>query len=480
MPGFEGLRWKIGRMKAMMEHRRALRDVPAYIDVVNREQRHRTNVESSGWDAVPVIDKFNYVRKYSPAECCHGGIIPANGVIIDESSGSTGMPTNWIRGKAERAVCKRMLDFHLGRLVGKGQRFIINTFALGPWATGINVSMAFSDSSILKSLGPDPAKIENTLSFFGNGYKYVIMGYPPFLKTLVDTASVNWSAMDITFIYGAEAMSESMRSYILSKGVKRVYGSYGASDLELSIAGENDFTIALRRLLEKNKELASQIIRHPGATPMILQYNPMDFHIESSAGGELLITLCRPTYLAPKIRYNIHDRGHVLRIPELRKLLKEHGIDLNNLGVPAWDFPLLFHYGRADMAVDFYGSRISPSDVQDALFRIPELASRINAFTIVSHETDRAEKRVSFSLECLPNSTLPNLRDNMLCRRLLDELMIVNQDFRESMCIAGRGAEPAVELHAYRTGPFVNSSARIKLNYITRIVHDPMKIASAV
>jgi hypothetical protein len=36
IPGFERMRWNIGRMKAMKEHRRASKDVPAYIDLVKR------------------------------------------------------------------------------------------------------------------------------------------------------------------------------------------------------------------------------------------------------------------------------------------------------------------------------------------------------------------------------------------------------------------------------------------------------------
>ena len=41
--------------------------------------------------------------------------------------------------------------------------FVINAFALGPWATGMSVSMSIVDVSVLKSTGPDIAKIVNTL-----------------------------------------------------------------------------------------------------------------------------------------------------------------------------------------------------------------------------------------------------------------------------------------------------------------------------
>jgi phenylacetate-CoA ligase len=481
IPGFERLRWRMGKLKAQRQYQRALYDVPAYRHFVGRQLPHEAStVQSKRFEHAPVMDKFSYVRKYAPSECCHGGKIPTRGIMIDESSGSTGVPTNWVRSKGERRANQRYLEFALQHVVGTGPRFIVNAFALGPWATGINVSMAFTDSSILKSLGPDPLKIANTLRFFGAAYKYVIMGYPPFLKSLVDTAGIDWHGHDITFIYGGESMSEAMRGYILSRGVKRVYGSYGASDLELNIGSENDFTIALRRLLEANKELASRIVRYAGTMPMIFQYNPMDFYIETTEQDELLITLCRPTYVAPKIRYNIHDRGHVMRLPELKKILGECGIAIGSLGNPASDLPLLFHYGRADMTVAYYGSKVSPADVQEAMFRVPGLPSKVGAFTMMSYENQNADKRLSFSLECLPEIRPADVKDGFLGRRLIEELMVVNQDFRESMRIAGSRVYPDVEFHKHRTGPFANNDARIKLNYITRVIDQPLRIAAAL
>jgi phenylacetate-CoA ligase len=40
---------------------------------------------------------------------------------------------------------------------------------------------------VLKSNGPDVAKIEKTLRLFGPRYRYLICGYPSFLKRLVDS-----------------------------------------------------------------------------------------------------------------------------------------------------------------------------------------------------------------------------------------------------------------------------------------------------
>jgi phenylacetate-CoA ligase len=48
----------------------------------------------------------------------------------------------------------------------------------------MNVSSSVVDMAILKSTGPELEKIEATLRDFGPRYRYLVTGYPPFLKTL--------------------------------------------------------------------------------------------------------------------------------------------------------------------------------------------------------------------------------------------------------------------------------------------------------
>ena len=60
--------------------------------------------------------------------------------------------------------------------------------------------------------------------------------------------------------FGGEGISESMRDHIL-KTARKVYGAYGASDLEINIAIETDFTIALRRAIAADPELSAALTR---------------------------------------------------------------------------------------------------------------------------------------------------------------------------------------------------------------------------
>jgi phenylacetate-CoA ligase len=465
LPACERLRWRLGRLGVWVRYQSALRRVPAYPRFL--EGRTAGSPASVfALDAIPPTDKAKYVNVFSFEARCEDGVLPAGGIVIDESSGSSGVPSNWVRGTRERAVNGRTIRMGLQHRLGTEPLFFINAFALGPWATGINLTLSLSSWARVKSLGPDAAKIENTLRQFGTAHHYVIMGYPPFLKQLADRPAVNWPSYRVSMVFGGEGMSESMRRYIEGKGIARVYGSYGASDLELNIAAETDLTIQLRRLLERHPKLAARILRHTGATPMIFQYNPADFFIESDASGELLVTVCRPDYVAPKVRYNIHDLGHVLRFRDLAKELRREGLSPDTLDPRALNLPLLFHYGRSDASVSYYGCKISPTDVQDSLFRLPALAGGVDAFQLHSFDDDDGDKRLAIRLE-VTNGNAPECPEQW-GSRLFDTLAEINQDFRESRRMAPANKPPFVELHEVGTGPFAGVDARIKRRYVAR------------
>lgn len=465
IPGFEKIRWKIGKWKAWRVYCLSKRNVPAYSDFIDKNNKKKVAVNGLDPDLTTIhpTDKNTYVKKYSIESRCVGGALPRKGVVIDESSGTSGTPNNWVRGSKEREAIKTTLQTAVHHLVGSEPYIFINAFALGPWATGMNVSMSLVDIFILKSTGPDIEKIINTLNFFGPKYKYIIAGYPPFLKSLVDSDKVSWKKFDIIAFFGGEGMSEGMRTY-LQKFIKKVYGSYGASDLEINLASENDFTIKLRELLMQNKALNDKLVHH-NSLPMIFQYNPLDYYIETNQDGELLVTLCRPTNIAPKVRYNIHDLGHVVRMPELKAILKSLEIQPSVLGSIPNDLPLLFHYGRSDMAVAFYGSKITPADIEDIIFKHPMLSQQINSFSLIISEDKSANKMLTLALEMKENYK-PLKNTEQLRSNIFEMLKTVNQDFRESSKMIPKGLEPKIEIHPANTGPFKINDIRLKKHYI--------------
>jgi phenylacetate-CoA ligase len=468
IPGFSRLRNFNGKARAYAEFIKAKNQVPGYKEFLQTKHFYRPSFKgfTPNIHEIPYSDKENYVKKFSMNERCVNGRIPAKGVIIDESSGSSGTAVNWVRGEKERKINARFIKFGIRNLFGGRPLFIINAFALGPWATGINITISCIKFSKLKSLGPDKIKIENTIKDFGKEHKYLVMGYPPFLKSLVDNSKINWNEYDVSFIFGGESMCEGMRNYLMRKGIKRIYSSLGASDLELNISAENDFTISLRKMLEKNELLQRKLLKYTGALPMLFQFNPADFLIESSANGELIITVCRPGYIAPKIRYNLHDKGHVLQIRELYAILKELNINQKELIKPSTDLPILLHYGRADMTVSFFGANISPVDVQETLYTLPALAELVNSFCISVDEDIEGNKQLVIAMETQIGNNNPMINYSQMQIDFFEQLSNINQDFREAKRMLAHRDQTIIIFYEFGDGPFERNDIRIKAKYI--------------
>ncbi len=464
-PLLEKLRWRMSEWRAWRIATRAMKDTPAY--QMHVKESHLRRISFKGFrpqlGELPEMDKKNYINVHSMDARSRGGKLPAKGVVIDESSGSTGTPTQWTRGKRERAETARDLNAMMRHVYGSTKdkpMLVVNAFALGPWATGVNVALGLANSSILKNTGPDVAKIETALNVFGDRYRILLLGYPPFLKQLVDEAKVDWSKYEVHAVCGGEGISEGMRGY-LSESFASIYSSYGASDLEINVGVENDFTIALRQQLTGNDALRAALTREDqSGMPMVFQYNPLDFYIETNNDGEILVTLLREGNIAPKVRYNIHDIGEVVRFPELKRIAAEAGVVLPP---SATDLPLLMVYGRSDATVAWYGSKIAPGHVEQAMYLVPGLAPSVSSFALLTSEDAQATKHLTVALELRDGAIAPSAET---AATFLDTLETVNQDFREARRMAGDKAPPAVEFHAKGTGPFALNDIRIKQRYI--------------
>jgi phenylacetate-CoA ligase len=468
-PGFEKVRWQVGKWKAWMIFLHARKNIPAYRDFLKIQNYSRKYIKTTSLnpklETIPETSKQNYIKKYTIEERCVGGKLPLSGVMIDESSGSSGTPNNWVRGTSERLAVKNILQFAFHQLLGEKQVIVLNAFALGPWATGMNVSMSVVDVSILKSTGPDIDKIVNTLELFGSKYEYVIMGYPPFLKALVDDSRIKWSDFNISAIFGGEGMSEGMRDY-LGKHFNKLYSSYGASDLEINIACENDMTIALRREIIKNDSLRKKILKGPeGTLPMIFQYNPLDYYIETNKNGELIVTVCRTSNLSHRVRYNIQDTGHILRMPELQSILAGEGVDTSEWDISN-DLPLLFHYGRSDLSIAFYGCKITPGNIEEIIFSLTEVPNDIYSFSLLTEEDKNSNKILTLALEMKDGVDLSKYNPNELANTIFSKLQEANQDYQESVKMIPTGMGPRVSIHKNHTGPFKDTDIRVKMKYI--------------
>lgn len=195
---------------------------------------------------------------------------------------------------------------------------------------------------------------------------------------------------------------------------------------------------------------------------MIFQYNPLDYVIEQSPEGELIFSIARLVNVAPKIRYNLHDRGGVWPYAELKRNLAKLGIDAGSIAKQAGSFPLLYVYGRNDLSVPFFGCKVFPTDLDQIIHQDPRLARHLNSFQIENIEDERFNRQLHLHLEQAEGSA-EELGD--LHGVFYEGLIKVNQDFREITKMITPN-HVRVTLHAYGQGPFASRDIRVKSRYV--------------
>jgi len=464
-PQVGNFRVALGKVRAVRLYRFSVKHVPAYRDFISHHQVEGPKVTLTGTtlNDIPEMDKASYIKKYSLTDKLIDGSLPASGVMFDESSGSSGKPTSWVRGRKERRFTRQTIQVAFSHLFADNQPIVINTFSMGAWATGLNTTLSLLDVARVKSIGPDLTKVIDTLQELGTGFTYVIAGYPPFLKQLADSDEIDWKRYRISAIFGGEGISESMRSSLLHK-YTTVLGSYGASDLEINIASESNFTIALRRALEEDEHLRSELLQQKrGILPSIFQYNPYEYDIESNSKGELLVTIGRLQNLSPRIRYNIHDLGHVENFYNLKKKLKKLGRN-DILKLAELDYGVLFHYGRSDLSVDYNGAVVGPEEIKQIINSKVSIAKKIENFRLINFEDKRSQKHLLFAIELAENTEMSKQEAEDLRQNIITELEVMNLDFKSANSTAP--IKPQIKTFDFHSGIFDSKHQKLKNDYV--------------
>ena len=365
-----------------------------------------------------------------------------------------------------------MIGFFARYTFGVEPLVVLNAFSMGAWATGLTTAIALEANGLVKATGPHPDKIIGTMRELGTGYRYLIVGYPPFLKLLLDegeASGFDWSSYEMHALLGGESNSESLRDYLLRR-FRTVFSGYGATDIEIGLSAETPVCIGLRRLAAERPEIAEALFGESGRSPMVFQYNPLLHHVERNANGELLFTVTRHATLAPKVRYNVHDEGGVIRDDDLRARLAAFGIRLEDL-VPDGGrtrlvrMPYLFVFGRKDSTVSVMGANIYPGDIEAAIYAEPSLAAQVLSFSLGIREERPGETRPLVSIQLARDEPSDSLTD-ALAAAIQRQLASQNRDYQEAMTEYPALMVPLVEVHARGTGPFAGDGDRIKHRYV--------------
>ncbi|WP_127504653.1 phenylacetate--CoA ligase family protein [Actinoplanes solisilvae] len=461
------------RLNAWMTCQFAALDVPAYADFLRRNGWEFRWFDLAGY---PPTSKAGYVRAYPEHERCRNGRFEVAGSVVDESSGSSGQPFNWVRSRAELASTHRNLAAYATMIFPGKRRFVINAYSMGAWATGTNTGIAMSRIAMVKNIGPDVRKIIDTLRHFGPGFEYVVTAYPPFLKRLLDELDAErfpWADYRISGLVGGEGMTEALRDY-LEKRFRKVRSGYGASDLTIGMAGETELSVWVRRRLRTDAELRARLLG-PGEErlPMVFQYNPLETYLETTADSEILCTINSTAVVNPKVRYNIGDEGRLATLPELLDAISDPGARAEAtaaMRVDGMHLPLLFLFGRKDSTISYMGANLYPQDIEYGLYDDNPYAHLLEGFCLELVQGADLESRPTVHLQLRSGVRVDAAQNDLLaetCRvGVLAHLTRSSRDFAESIAEDPSAADVRVVVHEHGEGPF--TEARIKNVYLVK------------
>lgn len=463
LSSFEGMYHHASRELAVVEAQRAYRKVEAYRQFVDAR---------CDWNSVrkfsdlPETDKKSFIKPFAEGDKLALYVdrtIPA-GSSWDTSTGTSGKPTSWYRGPREVADAYAIMGYRAHAILGRGSYAFINGFALGPWATGITAARGVGSDprSVTYNVGAQPQLmlqlIEESRALAPNR-PIVVAGYPPHMEQLVYAAREQGICLhdhQILAVVGGEGMSEPQRERMECKnprataketGFREVFSFYGASDIDINLAFETRFEVALRRALVDNPNLARRILGESYPfVPMVFHYDPLNHLIEVNEKKQLLFTELSGHRISPRVRYNLGDVGTVRRMSEVREALRAEGVTLPE--APLSNLPLLFVWGRVDDGLTYRGANLAWENLEEAIRRLG-IGDAVKGFGLMQYET--ADKvRTEFLLHA-PDAAhhralLAEGRE--LTTKVIKTVSALNHDFAHQVgCVTEPEDLPAVRLY---------------------------------
>lgn len=310
------------------------------------------------------------------------------------------------------------------------------------------------------------------MQIFGPGERYLLAGYPPFLAELVRflhaRPGFDVKSFRVDVMSGGEGFPSGWRTFMES-GLRpgaRLVSAYGASDLEVGIASETPCSKALLGILLDSPTLRKEILGTEREPVFLGQYNPSGDYIRSTrnAAGqnEVEVTTLNPHSVSPRVTFCVGDEGGVLDCEATFARLRALGVD-----APAerLALPILFIFGRCDGTVSIDGANIYPDTVASALLEHPLAAATIRTFKMGVTHTPAGTARLKFLLQAVKGIP-PSEGLTLECKgAIVQKLLTVNTDFRESYKDNPASADPIVEIVGFESEHLASNPQKVKNSY---------------
>jgi phenylacetate-CoA ligase len=419
--------------------------VPAYRAFLSEQGVDPALVRSAeDFARLPQITKKNYQQRYTLAEMCRGGELEGCDFIA-VSSGSTGKPTFWPRFVSDELAIARRFEqiFHDSFQADTRRTLAVVCFSLGTWVGGMftaNCCRYLSSKGYPVTVvtpGNNKEEIYRVVAELGGAFEQVVLlGYPPFLKDVVDggiARGIEWPRYRPKFVMAGEVFSEEWRTLVGERAGSNspCYDSaslYGTADAGV-LANETPLSICIRRFLASSPDAARALFGE-SRLPTLAQYDPLSRFFEAD-GRSLLFSGDNGV---PLVRYNILDTGGVVPYDEMLAFLRLHGFDplaeLRQHGQRgARDLPFVYVFGRSDFTVSYFGANIYPENVTVGLEQPGVSADVTGKFVLEVKEDADRNRLLALAVELAPGVVASDALRADIAASVLAQLLRLNSEF---------------------------------------------------
>jgi phenylacetate-CoA ligase len=363
--------------------------------------------------------------------------------MIAVSSGSTGEPAFWPRSFADELGIARRFEqiFRDGFAAHERTTLAVVCFALGTWVGGMFTASCCRHLSLrgypitVITPGNNKDEIFRVVQALGPSFdQVVLLGYPPFLKDVIDTGlarGVPWPSLHVRLVTAGEVFSEAWRTLVCERlgstsPVYDVASLYGTADAGV-LGNETPLSVAVRRFLAARPEAARAVFGQD-RLPTLVQYDPLSRFFEVD-GGSLLFT---GDAGVPLVRYGILDTGGVIPYADMLSTVAGYGFDPAPL-LPrggARPLPFAFVFGRSDFTVSFHGANVFPENVTVGLEQ-PEIHGWVTGkFVMEVQRTADEDEILSITVELSPGEGPTEARREAAARSIEEQLCRLNSEFK--------------------------------------------------
>jgi len=446
---------------------------PAYSSFLKKHKIIPSKIESiKDFKTLPLTSKDVYLRPANYLDLFPNRDI-ASATTVSATSGSTGEPFYFPRNSIHDDMYQYEIEIFLKEQFGidKKKTLAILGFGLGIWIGGIftyKVLERISAKGYPLTIVPTGTNKEQFLAAikkFGRFYDQIIlMGYPPFIKDVLDEGKeygIQWKNHEIKILTAAEGYSEKFREYIAKKAkvknmLRDIVNIYGTVELG-TMAHETALSNLIRHLASKNKKLFKTLFPEAANIPTLAQYYPRLVYFEEvEIGGKNEVVATGYGTHIPLIRYSFRDLGGVIPYEAMIGKITECGIDLKQeMKKYSIDhrlihkLPFVYVCARSDFAVVFRGANIYPEEIKYVLDD-NDLAQYITGrFTMIRKENKKFNQILEINVELKKRARPSEKLASEIKNNIIAHLCENNSEYNDVYKSSHFRASPKVILHPH-------------------------------